>query len=903
MADDISQDSNEIPLIHKKQTDGATPQSVLDMYTSSMSTFTKNLIDGFKQYTDSSNTESSLKKLSEEIVKNRNTAPRRQTFTPMRSASKAYLANTPIESASRKKATNDILGSLSSINNSLGQLNNQKPSVVTPKAKVTTSTKPNVVTPKAKVTTSTKTKSDNDSILTALVSINTVLGKIHTLSTKQLTAINKGNNLKSPKKPRTNTKPKPGEPQSTAIVPLGNRNIVPLGNRELDAYTQFTLQDYPKLQSIPKPEDSRPRTDRLLDQDKSLASNAYMDAWMNQLNEYNPYANILPSANSPLFLEDLAEKPTPNKAEIKTNTARTSSTQNKVSTVKIESLLSKIHKQVQSIPGLLGRTYKLISHIDKGLTPKSLKDYTKLTPQGLDTKLNKILDSVDAGDTKGDGFIIKRDYKDILTQVETDIEDLGKSISKSNYSDESKSPDFSNIMDKFDKSLNAKLIDHGKAPTPKPNWLHGEGTLLNNMTSDSGISDTMWDLQSSVDASGSKKPKPKSFEDILVKTLVRQDPKVIGKMGLIGAGFAMITTAILNDKGKGSSDKEAPSDGLIGGIVGFGTALLGGLTKSIPQLLSKAIPKIAKFNLTAGLIWAAVDGVLGFLEKDAWEVSGAAAVLGGALAGTGSGEGNALKNAGKGGLIGSGIGGAAGGPLGLIAGGLIGAVIGGVLGYLGGERVATDIQDIIDRATGAIHVMDIVGDDSLTLSDKIGSVLGNVSGILVGSIFVIFDKIKDGVADAVKDVSLTDLLNPMSEFNQNFRDMFYGTMAEVRGIAPEDQRGTKEYYDKLEAEYKAQEEERKNRDSSPIVESFVSFFTKDKKEAPTAPQKKTESNAVDTTTKNLTSSKSTSSNLISSNYGERYKGTPSVENNVTGSGNTYNVYTPPNTRLYNNLKL
>ena len=96
--------------------------------------------------------------------------------------------------------------------------------------------------------------------------------------------------------------------------------------------------------------------------------------------------------------------------------------------------------------------------------------------------------------------------------------------------------------------------------------------------------------------------------------------------------------------------------------------------------------------ITGGLVWAAADGITGYLKAEDWGVSKLSAVVSSAFAGTSDGMVGAFKNAGKWALLGAGYG-LMGGPVGVIAGGLIGAAIGGILGWIGGERIAKFVRD------------------------------------------------------------------------------------------------------------------------------------------------------------------------------------------------------------------
>ncbi len=105
--------------------------------------------------------------------------------------------------------------------------------------------------------------------------------------------------------------------------------------------------------------------------------------------------------------------------------------------------------------------------------------------------------------------------------------------------------------------------------------------------------------------------------------------------------------------------------------------------------------------LAGGLIWAAVDGVRGFLKADEWGVGKLSGMMGGLLGGLDSGVSGVFKNMGKWALIGAGIGSIV--PVvGTVVGGLIGAVVGAILGFIGGENIAKGFDAVIKWGTNYV---------------------------------------------------------------------------------------------------------------------------------------------------------------------------------------------------------
>ena len=137
---------------------------------------------------------------------------------------------------------------------------------------------------------------------------------------------------------------------------------------------------------------------------------------------------------------------------------------------------------------------------------------------------------------------------------------------------------------------------------------------------------------------------------------------------------------LFGKKGKGDSDK--------GGLLGTFAATALGKVPIASILKGGAVAAIA-----AGLIWAAVDGVRGWLKAKDWGTSKIAGGIGGALGGMASGLKGAFKNMGKWALVGAGIG-LVGGPVGVLTGGLIGAALGAVFGFIGGELIAKGLDKV-----------------------------------------------------------------------------------------------------------------------------------------------------------------------------------------------------------------
>ena len=218
-------------------------------------------------------------------------------------------------------------------------------------------------------------------------------------------------------------------------------------------------------------------------------------------------------------------------------------------------------------------------------------------------------------------------------------------------------------------------------------------------------------------------------------------------MGKEGTGFLFLGNLLGRKKKKEEDDGGLMST--LGGALGLltGGTLLKPFISKIGGTLLKAAPIGA---IAGGLIWAAIDGIKGFMKSEEWGVSKISGTLGGILGGTGEGFKNAFANMGKWALIGVGIGSLAG-PPGMIAGGLIGAAVGGILGLIGGQKIASGLDRIgnwfkemgpkIGNALWNFflnipivktiieftdNIKSIVGDQETTIGEKIGKVVGEM---------------------------------------------------------------------------------------------------------------------------------------------------------------------------------
>ena len=117
--------------------------------------------------------------------------------------------------------------------------------------------------------------------------------------------------------------------------------------------------------------------------------------------------------------------------------------------------------------------------------------------------------------------------------------------------------------------------------------------------------------------------------------------------------------------------------------------------------------------IIGGILLTVADGFKGIDMAKELGLRNISGFIGGMLGGIDSGISGAFKNMGKFALIGAGIGSFI--PVvGTIIGGAIGALIGGVLGFIGGEKIARVVDDIINS------IMAFFTRTALKLKDKLG---------------------------------------------------------------------------------------------------------------------------------------------------------------------------------------
>lgn len=226
----------------------------------------------------------------------------------------------------------------------------------------------------------------------------------------------------------------------------------------------------------------------------------------------------------------------------------------------------------------------------------------------------------------------------------------------------------------------------------------------------------------------------------------------------------------------GAGGKEKPAKG---GLLGKAKGLIPDM-KSLSGVAKSALSGMASVLFTsttamvAGLVWALVDGVSGWLKAEDWGVSKISGFLGGMMGGTFSNKiVNVFANMGKWALIGATIGAPVFG-IGAIAGGIIGALVGGLLGWIGGENIAGFFDDfgtwISDSwSTGFdmiknffLDVWDFAQDMIDSVNNVIDSIKLAIVGWVKGTIDWLVSKDPTGWAEG-KFKPLTDGLGKMQE--------------------------------------------------------------------------------------------------------------------------------------------
>lgn len=123
-----------------------------------------------------------------------------------------------------------------------------------------------------------------------------------------------------------------------------------------------------------------------------------------------------------------------------------------------------------------------------------------------------------------------------------------------------------------------------------------------------------------------------------------------------------------------------------------GTALAGALG-SVGKFAVSPVTMIA-----GGILWSAIDGIMGYFKSDQWGTSKISGFIGGFFGGSlNSKVLNVVSNMGKWAAIGAGLG-SVFPVVGTLLGGLIGAGLGGILGFFGGAKIA----QFVDREANLI---------------------------------------------------------------------------------------------------------------------------------------------------------------------------------------------------------
>ena len=202
--------------------------------------------------------------------------------------------------------------------------------------------------------------------------------------------------------------------------------------------------------------------------------------------------------------------------------------------------------------------------------------------------------------------------------------------------------------------------------------------------------------------------------------------------------------------GEGKSGK----GGLLGKVGGMLPDMkgLGKVASTAMGGLSKALFS-GTTALVAGLVWATIDGVTGWLKSGDWGVGKIAGFIGGFFGGTGDNQvKRTIGNMGKWALIGAGIGSFI--PVvGTAIGGLIGALIGGILGWIGGQNIAIFFDDFGTWITNSFtNGIDTIKNFIYDIWDFVKKMVNDALNVV--------DTIKMGIVGWVKSMAdwLIDLL-------------------------------------------------------------------------------------------------------------------------------------------------
>jgi hypothetical protein len=219
------------------------------------------------------------------------------------------------------------------------------------------------------------------------------------------------------------------------------------------------------------------------------------------------------------------------------------------------------------------------------------------------------------------------------------------------------------------------------------------------------------------------------------RSVYKKNPSEDDVAGVGDLGALYIASAL-----KDATDEKKPKKNFLSDIFTklFGGTAVGAMASKIFPALLQALPLAA---IAGGIIWGIMDGLKAMGEAENWGVSKLQAFIGGFIAGEGGGGiKNAFKNAGKWALMGAGLGLMVGGPAGAVAGGLIGGAIGGIVGYIGAEKTANFIKDIMEdvgfQALAGAGIGAITG---FMIGGPVGALAGAFIGLAIGGIKTVLE--------------------------------------------------------------------------------------------------------------------------------------------------------------------
>lgn len=205
--------------------------------------------------------------------------------------------------------------------------------------------------------------------------------------------------------------------------------------------------------------------------------------------------------------------------------------------------------------------------------------------------------------------------------------------------------------------------------------------------------------------------------------------------------------------------------GIFGSIIGVVIANMGLKTPSWLTAIAKGAGAAAPVVLLAGgIIWAAMDGIGGFMKSGEWGVSKISGALGGIIGGLDSGLKGSMKGMGKWALTGAGIGSLVAPGVGTLLGGLIGGVFGAIAGWIGGERIATAFDKIGAWFTERWEELTVGFKDGIF--EGVSYFLGNLNAKFWSTLIDIGDYLKQLFTKEGRE----KMMNSVSEFHAKLTD-------------------------------------------------------------------------------------------------------------------------------------